>query len=347
MTIRVSLLQSSCSFQPASSHCPSPATLPYCDKYNPSVAATKIPCYDADALDVAYPYMTGKQFFATTAMTDYAEQLDTTNFQWMRANFSVNETYYIARIEDFTMRLDHKISVAALEIFEDSQNMNGRLLDTNGNSVVSWKAGLNATSRIVTIGQLLQAANIQSLEILSDSSDSAGQSLRSAGLVLSLNIDYNNTFSFDQNNFEYLIRVSKVLQTNFKVDDAIFQAPSSSDTVPYPKYRIRQKRRGILFQFQESGSVGAFDFQTMLINLLSGVGLLSIAVSLVDFVMIQLFWCRPRRRIDPTGSKPLRLKETYRLAKEEEWNSAALRRLTFSSSNTKRSDSNGLGESLL
>ena len=97
-------------------------------------------------------------------------------------------------------------------------------------------------------------------------SDPGGdESLRYAGCILLVLIDYTNMVSFNNSYFEYSISVRRVLNTEFKTDEFQFTT--------FPQEYIYWNRHGIRLLFLRQGSVGKFDFQTMLINIIAGSAL--------------------------------------------------------------------------
>jgi len=95
--------------------------------------------------------------------------------------------------------------------------------------------------------------------------DSGDESLRYAGCILLVLIDYTNMVSFDTSYFEYSISVRRVLNTEFKTDQLQFTT--------FPQEYNYWNRHGIRLLFLRRGTVGTFDFQTMLINIIAGSAL--------------------------------------------------------------------------
>lgn len=89
-------------------------------------------------------------------------------------------------------------------------------------------------------------------------------------------IEYTNMVSFNTSYFEYSISVRRVLSTEFKTDELQY--------ITFPSNYIYWNRHGVRLLFLRRGTVGTFDFQTMLINIIAGSALLGLTTYVVDFL---------------------------------------------------------------
>jgi len=84
--------------------------------------------------------------------------------------------------------------------------------------------------------------------------------------------------SFDTSQITYSIRVRQVAGTEFKSQESVF-----SD---WPSTYTDYNRHGVRLIFETEGTVGTFDFQTLLINLIAGAALVSLATVAVDLIAL-------------------------------------------------------------
>lgn len=88
------------------------------------------------------------------------------------------------------------------------------------------------------------------------------ETMRNSGLVIMLQIEYDNTFSFDQNKYQYDIRVLQVEGTDFKGEQVIPVNPQDGLL-----QRVVRNRHGVRIVVTQAGMVGEFRFQQLLIQL--------------------------------------------------------------------------------
>eukprot|EP01103_Thecamoeba_quadrilineata_P015851 TRINITY_DN5124_c0_g1_i2.p1 TRINITY_DN5124_c0_g1~~TRINITY_DN5124_c0_g1_i2.p1 ORF type:complete len:180 (-),score=20.89 TRINITY_DN5124_c0_g1_i2:55-594(-) len=110
--------------------------------------------------------------------------------------------------------------------------------------------------------------------------------MRYAGMMLMVVMDYSNLVSFDLNTVEYTISTRVVRDTEFKAIETIY--------VHFPTHIIERDRHGVRMLFLQTGNLGAFDFQVLLLNCVSGLGLLAVATVIVDILATMIL---PQRNI--------------------------------------------------
>jgi len=93
-------------------------------------------------------------------------------------------------------------------------------------------------------------------------------------------ITYSNVYSYNLNNLEYTISVTKVDNTKFKA----IQPINSKDITS----RSLWNRHGIRIIVIQTGTISKFDFQTLLLTFISGLGLITIATTIVDILATKI-----------------------------------------------------------
>jgi hypothetical protein len=248
-------------------------------------------------------------------------------------------TYFIADAEYFTIYIDHNMAAVQANIARTSRSMGGSMVGPDNDPIdpcaayASTSSGFNApcpsfinvgvpgTRDIIAVQTLLEAAGIASLDqVAGTDPDLSEQTLRDSGLVLLLQIQYDNFFSFNSSNVQYTYDVDTVPNTEYKS----IQTVTFNNTIPYA-IRRQYNRHGIRIIITQSGRVGAFDFQTLLINLTVSLGLLSVAVLVTDFVSTSLCPQRAvyrqykqRATVSFSTMKDQAAKELFRRFKTEE-----------------------------
>ena len=191
--------------------------------------------------------------------------------------------------------LDHTLFVNELGISKTAREIPGFILDQDGNkmdpcagyedqsecdkSVIA--VGVQGKPDIFPLNLLLKAAGTT---LDSASQASVNETMRYGGIILAVRIIYDNTYTYSSNNYEYNLKVSLVKDTEFKVKEYVF-APGSSG---FYGNSLVYNRHGVRVLFTVSGEVGVFDPQTLLVNLVSSMGLFAVAVLIVDFLMMRV-----------------------------------------------------------
>eukprot|EP01112_Ceratiomyxa_fruticulosa_P001531 TRINITY_DN1171_c0_g2_i2.p1 TRINITY_DN1171_c0_g2~~TRINITY_DN1171_c0_g2_i2.p1 ORF type:complete len:381 (-),score=42.48 TRINITY_DN1171_c0_g2_i2:41-1183(-) len=250
-------------------------------------------CIYWDEYFVTYPSVEEYSLFATTRVTVSNQTLNCSLFQsgCYFDDASPEATYYVADIEDFTLLIDHTMSCPTLGIQRNAQSLSGYMLDYEGNKVlgldgenVNNTIGVPGQADIVTLEILLKAAGISDLDVASETNPAI--SARQDGIILLVYITYSNTFSYDLSNIRYTYQLFQVKNTKFKALESLFNPMNPSE-------RMIFNRHGIRFIFLQVGELGAFDFQTMLLSFVSGIGLMTVSTMVVDVVFLRIL---PQRK---------------------------------------------------
>eukprot|EP01103_Thecamoeba_quadrilineata_P020611 TRINITY_DN894_c0_g1_i1.p1 TRINITY_DN894_c0_g1~~TRINITY_DN894_c0_g1_i1.p1 ORF type:complete len:274 (+),score=29.93 TRINITY_DN894_c0_g1_i1:475-1296(+) len=229
------------------------------------------------------------------AATRVTETNLTLSCPWTLPNCSfntstLNYTFFVADIENFTLMIDHAIITLSLGVQKNANTLPGALLDLEGNEYKDLQppniVGQEGQYDIIELNLLLQAAGINSLDSDSgaENTKGSGETLRYAGLILMVIIDYSNTYSFDVNSIDYRISTRLINNTEFKSLENLY--------TNYPNQMIQRNRHGIRMIFLQTGFIGGFDFLVLLLNCVAGMGLLAVATVVVD---ILAFFLVPER----------------------------------------------------
>jgi len=193
---------------------------------------------------------------------------------------------YIANIENFIMFVGHSMQARQLYLQThderyagSSDTMNGVLVDQNGNTMESFGRGVDQ----ISVQELLNAAAVN-LNAGSDVIGNEKEAARFSGLVILFSIEYSN-IDAPQSKPTYTYSAQHIPGAEYKVIEIVYL----NDT-----YRLNNNRHGIKAIFLQGGQIGRFDVQTTLIQLVSALGLLSVATLAVDFLMLAGL---PQRRL--------------------------------------------------
>lgn len=211
---------------------------------------------------------------------------------WHKLNERI---FYIANIENIQLDIYH--SMQAPQFFDESghnkaygeanRQMAGVLIV--GHKVIrSFPIG---QTDLLTLQNLLHAAQIDLSDISMANMDS-NRTLRETGLILHINIAYNNVrcdmkldCAFGTIPITYRYRVYHVPDAQYDIE-AIHEL---NDTV-----RIRRVKSGILLKFIQTGKIGRFSMQVLVINICSGLGMMAIATVIVDSLALYVL---PKRGV--------------------------------------------------
>lgn len=96
--------------------------------------------------------------------------------------------------------------------------------------------------------------------------------------MLVVSIEYSNTFTYDPQVIRYQYHVSRVTHATFQTTEVIRQPQINSQ-------RMLFDRRGIRLVFRQVGELGKFDFPTLLLTIVSGMALVSIANLSINYTI--------------------------------------------------------------
>ncbi|ORZ31031.1 hypothetical protein BCR44DRAFT_1443346 [Catenaria anguillulae PL171] len=220
--------------------------------------------------------------------------------------------YYAADVENFTIMVEHTVRGFATSISLRNGDLEGTLLDTDNrvmrvytptgtstavaSEIVDRHVGMDqkqlvrrpekVPGDVFSVADLLRAANVSSLDLPSSSpSAEVGESMRHAGIVLIVMIDYANVPTRPKE-LRYTYRVSMIPGAEAKTLENRFipVGTSGSSTVAMQQWN----RHGIRIKFVQTGKLGYFQLIALLTNLVASFALFRLAVIIVEFAMLQL-----------------------------------------------------------
>jgi len=231
---------------------------------------------------IVYPTTEDHDIFLTTRMTISQQILDN-NCSLTDYNCSYDDLYnttmYIADIENFILLIDHSLFADGL-LHSNAAQLPGKLIDIN-NNVINFNGNsqigiINKTDQL-SVGLIMKAAGLDSLDL---KSDIANATYRNYGLVFLMYISYSNVRTFDLNYIDYIITVRRADNTKYKG----VQPTYTKDV----QQRLLLDRHGIRLIVLQTGAIGQFDFPTLVLTIISGIGLFTIATTIVDFIATTL-----------------------------------------------------------
>eukprot|EP00038_Savillea_parva_P003044 m.120417 g.120417 ORF g.120417 m.120417 type:complete len:462 (-) comp11053_c2_seq1:262-1647(-) len=210
---------------------------------------------------------------------------------------STDETmFYIAGIEHFTLRITHGVAGQAVDVSGQNvgaDRIKGRLLNRNGNAITvatsddAGNPGTEFTAQYgdqMTVSEILSAASIDLDARRSDPSNSSRTStIRWDGINVVMYIEYGLKPLTKSLSYDYKPRILSDLE--YKVEELVSDENSTSQVV-YNRHAIR-------LLLVQTGRLGQFSFQALLITLVSALGLLAVSATIVNLIMTKLLPMAP------------------------------------------------------
>eukprot|EP00010_Vexillifera_abyssalis_P007202 CAMPEP_0201546620 /NCGR_PEP_ID=MMETSP0173_2-20130828/2915_1 /ASSEMBLY_ACC=CAM_ASM_000268 /TAXON_ID=218659 /ORGANISM="Vexillifera sp., Strain DIVA3 564/2" /LENGTH=436 /DNA_ID=CAMNT_0047955339 /DNA_START=60 /DNA_END=1370 /DNA_ORIENTATION=+ len=274
---------------------PSADSLPYCAQSGQSYYHG-FPTYECQYWDesfAVFPIVEETAMFISTRVTNETETLpDDCSLTVNTCNYELlhNNTLFIANIEQFTLLIDHSFYAGEVGIRGNSQDYPGVLLNKDGKQVQDDlkppnQVGKKGQPDILTIQTVLSMAGIDSLD--NPSSADRKRSIRDDGIVILVFITYTNTYTYNTGKVRYEYEFVEVPDTKFKAVQPIFTKNIQN--------RMLWNRHGIRLIFRQTGLLGEFDFQTLLLSFISGLGLVAVVGLIIDYAFIR--YCSPIRKL--------------------------------------------------
>lgn len=201
--------------------------------------------------------------------------------------------YFLAGVTNYTLGIQHSVFGQSSAFQSDTYRGNSRgyhgkiqLNPKDPNSVREFPASDPNDKEnvdkpdVISVGELLFAASVD----LSEKSKDKSNSLLYSGTVVLVLVKYSNDEGWNhpspgEPRYEYIVR--RVNNSDYKMFEA-------KDVPNEPNSRLLIKRAGPKFIFLVTGDFAQFSFQTLLIQLASAIGLLSVATLVVETVMLYL-----------------------------------------------------------
>ncbi|EAL63456.2 hypothetical protein DDB_G0288061 [Dictyostelium discoideum AX4] len=270
-----------------------PTDLPYCLKNGTDTSYDGYPnkpCQYWDEYLVLYPPSEESSMFITTRCTQETQStVNGCNLSEPTCvyNTTSSSDFYIANVENFTILLDHTLSAPSLGIQYNGAQLNGQLLDTDGNPMSLPPpniVGVKGSPDIMSLQGVLTAAGVESLD--SQGLANKSRTIRDDGILILCFITYSNTYTYNTGNYHYTYQFKLVQNTKYKIVEPVFTKDVED--------RYIFDRHGVRIIFIQTGQLGQFDFQTMLLTFVSGIGLVTAASLIVDIIATRIMPQRSR-----------------------------------------------------
>lgn len=267
------------------------STVPYCLQQQPKyVNRNNYNCTYMLGRDSQYPPAEKDSIFVTTRIKDIylapppnctsgvSATGVPTDFACAPSTTASSTTrYYIAAVEKYTVYIEHAVYGQITDITATNENLKGTLTFNDGSEDLVFGPGSNVrkgTGDVFAVDLLLKAAGISSLD--SDSTINAANTMRYDGLLVLVAINYENRQS-DVSSLKYRYSLHVLpgvdvvnMEPSTVVDGQVFQ----------------RSVYGIRFMFIVAGTIGKFDFPTLLTSVVSGLVLLKVASTIVDLLLL-------------------------------------------------------------
>ncbi|KAL2914006.1 hypothetical protein HK105_206449 [Polyrhizophydium stewartii] len=200
-------------------------------------------------------------------------------------------TFFVANVEDLSLRVDHAIRGEFPQTLSQSKfltqttsDMKGKMLrgcDGNPNDV--GKEFSKQELDTFTLGELLAFATCSGPAVSLDnaaffSGVKPKEPWRSSGMVISVPIKYNNRETItNAGEIKYAYVPAIVNNTEFKI---VQQFTNADGSITYVN------RHGVRIVFEQTGTIGQFDFVSLVLNLVTALALLSVATVIVEYLML-------------------------------------------------------------
>jgi hypothetical protein len=214
-------------------------------------------------------------FPADNSTANCSNVLFTTNSNCVPSrNISYSTRYYTDDIESYTIYIEHSVYVRMNQASYTNTALKGKLLYSDGSGREVIFDDPTREGDIFTIQTLIDAAGVPSLDVASGLVDDTA-SLRYDGLALVCVVDYSNSASHPTDlSYTYTLFVIRGV-------NVISQEPSTA----VPDGVLQRSWYGVRVTFVISGTLGKFDFPTLLTSVVSGLVLVKIATTIVDLLL--------------------------------------------------------------
>lgn len=269
-------------------------TLPYCYQnqteynYSSTLSFTNYNCTYMRGTDITYPPGQIDSIFVSTRFKDTYYNISancTDPESAVNIECAPPETpsrtsrFFIAGIEQYTLYMEHAIFGRQNEILVANFDCDGKFLLRNG-SKNDIPFNYARTGDILPMQTIINGAGIAGL----DEPSGLGSSYRYDGLLLVAVITYTN-YVTEPKKFKYTYQLYSMPK-----QDVISMQPSQD----VPGGTMQRNWYGVRIIFMVVGSIGYFDFPTLLTSLVNGLVLIKVATVVVDMMLLYIL---PDKRI--------------------------------------------------
>uniref|UniRef100_A0A7S1GFI7 Purinergic receptor n=1 Tax=Bicosoecida sp. CB-2014 TaxID=1486930 RepID=A0A7S1GFI7_9STRA len=315
----------------------SPDTLGYCTQSGAAGkgATRPLQCALWDDNEVVQPVIEGSPFYMATRVTESNETLlcddpksgacAHTYGIACNASFTykpdctvpAQRSFFVADVESFTLLVDHSVRAPKIpSIHASAFQMHGKLTSCTGTDIIP--ASTTEGQDVFTLGELLSTIQMKDGRCgvsLDDASTVTGSknSIRYDGAILVLNIEYTNIkpWSGVQPDITYEYKLDVLHGTKSKVEQQIFKQ--------YPQQRVIRDQHGLKLVVIQTGRLGIFDVQTLLVQLTTTLTLFAAATTLVDLLALYVLPHRAAYRDAKVEEVLVRSKRRVVLANPLKW----------------------------
>jgi len=212
------------------------------------------------------------------------------------ANKTKKDDFYISQVEDYEFKLTTTFQAqkgaGGASIENMTYYLNGKLVDQEGHTLKTFG---HKVSDKFPIKMLLKAAGVDSIDDKSDwtyntpaypkpKGTGGNATYRTLGMLIVVTVEIDNRNKGLLKDPTYIYKATRVPNKKYLVTQ-MDPLVISSDT----NQRTLYHRYGIQVVFTIVGSIGYFDFTTLLLTLVGASALLSVSTVVVEFFMLKVF----------------------------------------------------------
>jgi len=269
--------------------------LPYCLTENRTTlhGYDLLPCKYFDSLLDVFPQAVDSAITIASRIKFSTQTCNNIYFNTSNTTWTNNQTesYFLADIERFTLQLDHTFYAPNLGIQHNARDLKGFVVK---NGEEKDDESYNKTFKpylpkgeiigqvgqldIVSVGSLLRMAGVD----IDAQNVTPGESIRNSGAIFLVFLDYQNSMThWFTNGTKYTIHVDMINNTEYKAVQTVYTKKLDGGRTIY-------NRHGLHFVFLQTGKLVQFDFQVLLLSMVSGMGMLAFSTTIVDLISTKL-----------------------------------------------------------
>ncbi|KXN74816.1 hypothetical protein CONCODRAFT_2148 [Conidiobolus coronatus NRRL 28638] len=192
----------------------------------------------------------------------------------------VNQSnFYNPFPEKYTFIVDHNIRGYLTKTTVGYMEMDGELVDVNGDIIKVFPKNGNTNDYIFDLETLLNASGASL-----DKMESKGKSFRYEGMVLLVVLEYVNPW-WKPYATHYTMSSQMVPSSEYKLLQSHFIDLLNPENTSHPKLTL-VNYHGVKVFFKQTGSIGTFNLSETLINIVAGLALLSLSGTVVELIML-------------------------------------------------------------